>query len=181
MLNRLAVPVLVVLFLVGCDSGDDPGSDATTTAGNSVSTTVPDSSPATSGSLVGSWTADAGDILAANTVNLGGAGALVCEGPIVMTFNVDGTFDRSGEVSCTIAGMSAVGTIVSVGNWEDTGTTLIISGSSTSGTMTMGGTVIPLADSFGDGTGDYSIVGDTLSVTFTIDPVGAVTQIYTRV
>lgn len=176
-----ALPVFSLLLLVGCDSGGDAGSDGTTTAADSSSTTVPGSSPATSGSLLGSWTADAGAILAANTINVGGVGSLVCEGPIVMTFNADGSFDRSGEVSCTIAGTSAVGTIVSVGNWQDTGTTLIISGSSTSGTMTMGGTVVPLADSFGDGTGDYSIVGDTLTITFTIDPVGTVTQIYTRV
>lgn len=177
----LALPLLSVLLLVGCDSGDDAGSGATTTTANSSSTTDPSSSPAASGSVLGSWTADAGAILAANTINVGGTGSMVCTGPILMTFNADGSFDRSGNVACTIAGTSGVGTIVSVGQWEETGTTLIISGSSTSGTMTIGGTVVPLPDSFGDGTADYSIAGDTLTITFTIDPVGTVIQIYTRV
>lgn len=188
MTTRLTIPVLAALLFVGCSPSDDESSDDSSSVSTSSATTVlrtatPSSltDPASGGDLLGSWTADAGDILAANTVNVGGAGAVVCTGPIVMSFRDDGSFDRSGTISCAVAGMSVTGTLSSVGRYESTGSTLIISSSTTSGTMLMGGVEVPVPDSFGDGTGEYSVVGDTLTITFNIEPVGAVAQIYARV
>lgn len=176
-----------LLMLIGCSSSDDGGTGdstpgtatATTAPGTATSSSLTD--PATGGDLVGSWTADASDILAANTVNVGGAGAVLCNGPLVMTFSDDGSFDRSGTITCAIADMSFTGTLSSVGRWEATGSTLIISETTTSGTMLLGGVEMPVPDSFGDGTGVYSVAGDTLTITFTIAPVGTVVQIYGRV
>lgn len=184
---RLTITLFATLLIAGCSGSEGESSDASSTAstpGTTAPRTATPSSltdPASGGDLVGGWTADASEILAANTVNVGGAGAVACTGPIVMTFSADGSFDRSGTITCAIADMSFTGTLSSVGRWESAGSTVIISETTTSGTMLMGGVEIPVPDSFGDGTGEYSVVGDVLTMTFTIAPVGTVVQTYARV
>ena len=162
--------------LAGADEPTPTPADEATTTTVAVTTTV----AATSGDLEGSWVADAADILAANTANVGGAGGLSCSGPITMTFAADGTYDRSGSVSCSVAGTTASGTISTSGRYGLDGGQLVVTGTTSGGRMAMGGTEIPTPDSFGDGTADYEVRGDTLAITFTDTSVGTVTQTYQR-
>ena len=103
-----------------------------------------------------------------------------CSGSIVMTFNEDGSFDRAGDVTCLVAGLSGSGRIVSTGQWTATDTTITILGASSSGTMELGGRTVPLPDAFGDGTAEYAIDGDALEISFTAAAVGTINQTYTR-
>ena len=161
--------------------GDGPGDDGTTTteADETSSTTeAADDGGAdggVDGDLVGTWTADAGDLLAANTANFGGTSTLTCSGPVTMVLSDDGTFTHGGEVTCGVAGgPSATGTVTTTGSWQADGTKVTLSGAtSTSDLDGMTGLV-------GDGSADYVVEGDQLTVTFTIDPVGEVSQVYTR-
>ena len=174
----------VTVLLLGCGSSEDTGSGgstSTTPGGSSSGADSTTSSTPQGGILEGSWTADAASILGANLANLGGSGGLSCSGPIVMTFNEDGSFDRSGNVTCSVGGQSATGRIASTGQWTATDAAITISGAVSSGTVTLGGTTIPLADAFGDGTADYTIDSGVLEVSFTGVGVGSILQSYTRV
>lgn len=192
-----SVAAALTLGAAGCGSGGSDGSEGTggattsdaptTTEARATSTTeattTTDGADRSSREIVGTWTADAGDILSANTANVGGAGGLTCEGPITMTFTDEGTFSRAGNVSCTgPGGLSGSGTIATTGEWffdADTGG-LVISGTVADGVLTLQGREVPFPDSFGDGQAEYSVDGDQLEITFTIDPVGTVTQTYAR-
>lgn len=193
--------VAVVLLLIGLavvlggdGDGDDEDALATTTTtvlvgegptepddGVPTSTTdVTTTTEASSGDLEGAWVADAAEILAANTANLGGTGGLGCTGPITMTFTAEGTYDRSGEVTCSVGGTTASGSVSTSGRYAIEGSRLTVSGTTSGGTMSMGGTEIPTPDSFGDGTADYEVSGDTLTITFSDPSVGTITQTYQR-
>lgn len=182
--RSIVASLTTTVLLLGCGSSGDTGSGgsiSTTPGGSSSGTDSTTSSTPQRGNLEGSWTADADTILGANTANLGGSGGVSCSGPIVMTFNEDGSFDRSGDMTCSVGGVSATGRIASTGQWSATDAAITISGAMSSGTMNLRGTAIPLADAFGDGTAGYTINGDVLEVRFTGAGVGTILQEYTRV
>jgi RNA polymerase sigma factor (sigma-70 family) len=147
------------------DGGRGGGEDTDTAPASTTTTAVPGDA------LVGSWTADAGDILGANTTNVGGPGGLTCSGPITMTFTEGGTFERSGSVTCSVAGTSQSGAVASAGRYQVEGDTLTVSGFASSGST---------PDAFGNGSATYDLSGDTLSITFTDTSVGTVSQTYQR-
>jgi hypothetical protein len=103
-----------------------------------------------------------------------------------MTFGDDGSYDRSGTMTCDVDDRSITFRLSSVGRWETAGSTLIISDTVNTMMMVVDGAeipvpdMIPVPDTFIDGTGAYSVVADTLTITFNIDPVGAVAQVYLR-
>lgn len=195
----VVLAALVGFLVLGGDDGDAEEAGATTTTtvlgggaedeGTTTTEAAPTSTtteaaPSTtvpaSGGLEGSWVADASDILAANTANVGGTGGLSCSGPITMTFTGEGTYDRSGTVTCAVGGMTASGTISTAGSYAVDGGQLVVTGTISGGRMALGGTEIPTPDSFGDGTADFDLSGDTLTITFTDTSVGTVTQTYER-
>ena len=113
-----ATVAVLALALVGCSgssSGSDAGTEddgitttsayfgdgtddaASTTASDDPTTTAAEEDGATGGDLVGTWTADAAELLAANTANLGGAGAVSCSGPVTLDLAQDGTFTHTGD------------------------------------------------------------------------------------
>jgi hypothetical protein len=177
--------------LVASGCGGDDAAETTTTADATTTTEVTTTTEATtttgggdaagSSELDGSWVADAGDLLAANTANVGGTGGLTCTGEITMTF-ADGKLERSGDVSCSAPGspISAEGSIVTTGDYAVDGDVLTITGTSSTGRASLAGTEIPTPDSWGDGEATFRIEGDTLTIEFTETAVGAVTQTYTR-
>lgn len=184
----LAAIIAAVLLSGGSDDESASGTTTTTVAvgapgsGDPTTTTtaaVTTSTAPTTGDIEGSWVADASDILAANTANVGGTG-VDCSGPITMTFAADGTFDRSGTVSCSLGGMTASGTISTSGRYAVADDQITISGTTPGGRMTLGGRSVPTPDSFGDGAATYEVSGNTLTITFTESPVGTVTQTYQR-
>jgi hypothetical protein len=132
------------------------------------------------GDLVGTWVADAGDLLAANTANLGGVPGMDCSGPITLEFAPDGGFAQRGDASCSIGGMTASLNIETTGRYQTSGGTLTVTESSTTGTMEVGGASQPADVGFGEGEGTYEVRGDTLTVTFSDPSVGTVTQTYQR-
>jgi len=184
-LNVLAA-ALAAFFLVaaGCGSDDESSTTTTNSAGSETesTTTTTEAAVDTSGALVGEWTAEAQDIIGANTSNLGGVGGdIMCTGTLHLTFNADGTFENTGEVVCTVAGASATGAITSTGNWTaGSEGNITISETVSSGTLTMGPVELPIEAGMSDGEFEYSIDGDQLALTFTDPNVGTVTQMWTR-
>jgi hypothetical protein len=194
---------VVALALSGC--GSDPADEADGSATTAASPTT--SEPPTSGApttteattttegradspypIVGTWTADAGQILAANTANLGGTPGLGCEGEIVMTFTAEGTFTRTGEVVCGGQNpmVNATGSFSTSGEWyhdADTGQ-LVTDVSSTDGQILFPNMDEDDAATFSDpwsaGAADYQVVDGVLEVTFTDASVGTVTQKYVQ-
>lgn len=198
-LRRSAAALAAVLALglvAGCGGSSDAGSDGpsttaapgdgatttasagetTTTTGAETTTTVADDG---GGDLVGTWSADAQSILGANTANLGGT-SLSCDGTITLEFTDGGTFAQSGQATCAIATQSATATIESAGDYEAADGTITISNATGSTTMEILGRTQDLGAGIPDGSAEYAIDGDTLSLTFTVASVGTVTQTYTR-
>lgn len=193
-LSWLVIPIsAVALVACGGDDGEE-SSDSTTTEAPSTteatSTTTADETTTTVGGgdsgessdLEGSWVADADDLIGANTANLGGAAGLACTGDVTMTFSNDGTLQRSGELSCSVAGspIAAEGEVDTTGDYAVEGDTVTISNTQNNGRASLGGQSIPTPDSWGDGEATFQIDGDTLTLTFTATAVGQVTQTYTR-
>ncbi len=171
-----ALGVGFVLMLGACSSGGGGTSSSSPPDASGTPTTTGTPSPGpTSGSaeLVGTWTADASQILAANTANLGGSGAVTCRGPIVMTFNPDGTYSRRGSVTCSVRGRSMRGAVSTAGHYAVEGNVLTISRTRLEGDG-------PVPDAWGDGAAQFSVAGPTLNITFSNPSVGTVTQQYTR-
>lgn len=161
------VATVSVLALPACSSSSQPTSSSPTASTSNTS-------PPAGSDVVGTWRANAANILGANTANVGGAGGLTCNGPITMTFEGDGTFHRHGRVTCSVQGTSKSGAISTTGNYTTSGDQITFSG-------VRAGTTSPVPDSFGDATAQYSISGSTLSIVFTNSSVGQVTQEYSRV
>jgi len=186
MISVAAAAATIAVVTVGC-GGDDGAESTTTTADGSTTTTAEVATTTTAevadndGGIEGSWVADANDLIAANTANLGDPGGLECSGRITMTF-ADGKLNRSGEVSCGASGspLVAEGSIETSGRYAVEGDTITVSETESSGRANLAGTEIPTPDSWGDGTAIYSIEGDTLAIEFTETLVGEVTQNYTR-
>lgn len=195
-MRRMLVVVLVgaLALVVGACSGSssDGGSEddgisttsayfgdgedtADTTAADDPTSTTEAADASAGGDLVGTWTADAADLLGANTANLGGPGAVTCSGPVTLELADDGTFTHGGDVTCSVpGGPSASGTITSTGRWSVDGTTVTLSGTETTSD------VDGISQLIGDGSATFAVEGDQLTVTFTVDPVGEVSQVYTR-
>lgn len=191
------IGVLAVIGALVARSGDDHG-DSQAASRSRATTTLPegrgggsepeptDTTSTTStttpsgGDLVGAWTADASDILGANTANVGGPRGLSCAGPITMTFTDEGTYTRNGSVSCSAGALSAAGTLATSGSYRTSGDALTVADTRNDGTISLGGRAVPFPDAFGDGDATYAIEGSTLRITFGGPGVGTVTQTYRR-
>ena len=162
--------ITVAGLLTACGSSSSDGSSASPSA-SSASSASSTASPSSSSSIVGTWAADASEILGANTANVGGAGALSCTGRILMKFTAEGQFTRGGRVTCSAAGRSQSGAVASAGTYTTSGDTLTIGGYRSTGSI---------PDSFGSASATYSISGDTLTITFNGGSAGTITQRYQR-
>jgi len=176
-----------LLALAACGGGGDDASGGDTADGGAPATTEaptttasPTTAPAGGGSIEGTWVADAGEILEANTANVGGIGGAECSGTITMTFTAD-RYERGGTLSCSIAGgPTGTATVETSGSYSTEGDVLTVSDTTSSGTIDVAGISIPFPDAFGDGSGTYEVSGDELRITFEDPSVGSVTQIYRR-
>ncbi len=192
------IPITLVcaaVLLGGCSGSDGDSTSTTSTTSASAGGSDSSSSTTTSdpgdsatgdeaarGAIVGQWTADASGILGSNLSNLGGTPAgMSCTGPLTLDFAADGGFVASGEATCTLGGVSLTASITTTGQWssEDDGS-ITISGASSEGGFDVPGVEIPPIELLSDGQFDYTISGDTLSLTFTDPTVGTVTQDWTR-
>jgi len=189
-LRRIVALLACTAVLGACgggdsDAGDGPedGSGAPTSVTKARSTTTRAARPGSGGGdLEGTWTADAADVLSANLANLGGVpGGLTCSGPVTLTFTEE-TVTWSGEVTCRMgdAGIEATGSLRSEGSYRVEGAEIVVSGSRTSGGLSLAGRSIPVPAGISDGTVRYRIDGDTLSLSYADASVGTVTQRYTR-
>jgi hypothetical protein len=184
-----AVAALLLLGACGSDTDSEGGASesstteatASTTSSTAESTTTTRAATDEGADLVGTWTVSAGDILAANTANLGGTGAMTCDGTITMTFAENGTLSRAGNVACGMGPIQGDGTISTTAEYAVTAPgELTISSTVTLGVLQLGGQEIPFPDGFGDGSATYSVAGGTLTLTFAEGSVGQVTQTYAR-
>jgi len=180
-MRKYGLAVLVLLSglgLVGTAcSSDDTGSPTTTagdaaTASSSITTTAAQEGSA---ALEGTWVADANDLLAAATANVGGTGGSTCSGQVAMTFDAT-TLRRTGEITCGSGNV----TIDTSSTYSVDGDKLSVSATTNRGRMTVRGVAVPAPDSWGDGTALYKVEGDVLTITFTESSVGTVTSKYTR-
>lgn len=189
-LRRIVALLACTAVLGACGGGDsdtgdgaEDGSAATTSATEARSTTTRAARPGSSGGdLEGTWTADAADVLSANLANLGGVpGGLACSGPVTLTFTEE-TVTWSGEVTCRMGdtGLEATGSLRSEGSYRVEGSEIVVSGSRTSGSLSLAGQSIPVPAGISDGTVRYRIDGDTLSLSYDNPSVGTVTQTYSR-
>jgi hypothetical protein len=204
----IGLSALGVTALGACGSGDDGG--ATAPAVTQAGSTPPEATPPptrapeptsgesvpipsapepttvesfedTGAQLVGSWTVDASETLANNLANLGGVPAgLTCGGPINITFFADGLVTRTGEVVCSVEGLSGTGSITSTAAYIADGSTLVFTQAENEFIISVAGTDIPITDAWRDGGSTYAVDGDVLSITFTDPAVGTVTTRYTR-
>lgn len=176
-LTALALGSVLLVSVAACSSGTSSDSAS---ASESAS---PSQSSDPSG-LLGQWTADASEVLNANTSNLGGAGAVTCTGPIVLSFHEDDKFNQRGNVTCQVPGTSAQvsGGVDSRGKYSATDSTITFTDTKNLGGITVGGRRIVLSGWLGssDSAANYRIAGETLTITFTEAAVGTVTQTYTR-
>jgi len=138
------------------------------------------SAAAASGNVAGSWVADAGAVIAANTANIGGAGAISCTGPLTLTF-AGGQVSLRGEYSCTApGGLTGTGSVTSTGQYRVSGSTLVVTGATTNAVVRIAGTEVPIGLGLNNGETQFSVSGNQLKLTFTAAPVGTVTNVYTR-
>ena len=204
--------LILVLLLSSCGSSSDtsgessgdtsvdteivgsPGRVDTTDPNSGSSTSLPSESAETTtttttlvpvrNTLAGVWRAPADAILSANLSNLGGL-PMDCIGEIVMNLNDDGSFSRSGGMTCTIDDVQISGQVLnSSGTWDATATTLSVRITESAGYAEVIGpdgrlTRVPLPDT-GYSSAGYTVDATTLRITFTDPSVGTVTQVYTR-
>ncbi len=188
-LRRTLSPLVLgaLLVLAACGGGGDDSSGGDTADGDAAvtteawTTTAPSTTaPAGGGSIEGTWVADAGEILEANTANVGGTGGAACSGTITMTFTAD-RYERDGTLSCGIpGGPTGTATVETAGSYTTDGDVLTVSDTTSNGTISVAGVSIPFPDAFGDGSGTFEVSGDELRITFDDPSVGSVTQIYRR-
>lgn len=174
----ITISMCLVFAFAAC-SDDDSGSTETT---RSESQTRTSEDTGVDEDLIGTWEGDAADLFAANTANLGSTGALDCSGTITVKFT-ENKSEGTGDVSCTVAGsgMSADGELSWLCDSATEGSTLINTNCESSGSFNFGGTEQDTPEVFDNGEGEYSISGDTLTITFEEESVGKITQTYTRV
>lgn len=171
-----SVLLISILALSACSNSSDESS--TTTRGST--TTRPEHS--SSNELQGSWTANASDLLQSNTSGAGSLGSLDCTGDVTITFEED-TASGSGDIQCKDprTGIEATGNVAWTASYSIHGNTLTITDSQNTGTITVAGTQVPAPATFEDGQATFEINGDTLTTTVVQEPLGEVSQTYTRV
>jgi hypothetical protein len=141
----MASLVVAMAALAGCGGGGGDG----------------DGSGGGGSGLVGVWRADIGGIIRENPTLLASIRG-TCSGPVVLTFNANGTFSQSLAGSCTFAG-GARGT-VSVngsGNYGVEGSQIRVTNAVNSGTIVAGG----VTQSFSlvtNGLANFTLSGNTL-------------------
>lgn len=181
------------MLLAACGSDDGRAGSETPTSAPGTSTpatttpgtTTPGTTarpPSSASSLTGSWVADANQILAANTSNVGGTGLGGCQGPITMTFNNNGTFTRDApSIRCGTVPIEATGWFNSAGSYTVQGNRINVTVAQTEGSMTIGPRTVGFGDQFsGDMTYDFENGGNVLVLHLAQYPVGNVDHKYVR-
>lgn len=170
--------LLAIGALSGCASSEDSGSSPTPTGGSSE---TPTSGPtAAGGSIEGKWRGDADELLDSNTANLGSAGDIDCRGPIFITFEANGEFAQQGTATCSVGGRSVSATIATSATYTTSGNELTIKDAKNQGSVSVPTGEVAFPGSWSEGTATYEISGDTLTINFSDDTVGNVTQKYER-
>ena len=177
---RLVMTAMVVgaaLTLSACGGDDSASSSSTTAAAGATTASTTSTTAAETGAadLEGTWVADAGAVLASSTANVGGTGGSTCSGQVSQTFD-QGTWKRAGNINCG----QGTGTIDGTGTYRVDGDKLIVTSTSSNSRLTIRGVSVPIPDGFGNATATYKVADDTLTITFTQESVGTVTQKYTR-
>lgn len=193
------IPVTLVMSmaLVACGNSDSENADTSATTGDTAPSTVDttvSSAPATStpgtepsrdssdaGDLEGSWSADAQDLLDANTANVGSI-PMTCDGLVTIGF-ADGVITQTGDVDCTLTsggGMSGHAVVDAKGKYSVDGGMLTVSDTVHKTQVSWGGGPASEMVFFGDGTGNYLIDGDTLTINFFDPAVGNISQEWHR-
>ena len=176
---------------MGGTSGTEDADRATTTTtraaageeepelddGVPTSAPLPSAPPRGLGELEGTWVDDASAVLAFDDSGVGG---LLCEGPITVTFGADGTYERSGDVRCTLGGLTASGSVRTRGRYDVDRGRLLLTRGRASGRLALRGTALTPSDAFRDGTARVDVDGTTLAITFTDRSGDEVTHTYTR-
>ncbi|NQU36456.1 MAG: hypothetical protein HQ526_02530 [Actinobacteria bacterium] len=171
--------LLAIGALSGCGSSTDAGSSGSPT-NEATGTTTGEVAPVAGGDIQGKWRGDADELLDANTANLGSTGEIDCRGPIFITFKADGGFTQQGTATCTVGGRSVRGTIATTATYTTDGAELTIKNAENRGTIGIPTGEVSFPGSWSDGTAKYEISGDTLTINFTDESVGNVTQQYER-
>lgn len=112
--------------------------------------------------LVGVWKADIGGIISENPLLITATGQGTCAGPVVLTFNANGTFAQSLDGRCSFpGGQSGAVSVNASGNYRVSGSQITITNAVNSGVYAAGG----VTQSFSlitNGSGDFSLSGNTL-------------------
>jgi hypothetical protein len=162
---------------VGSGPGSTTAAAPTTTA--AVATSTAPGGPIESG-LVGAWTADAHDLLHANTANVGLPAGVDCTGPVTLRFGPRGGFTETGTAQCTAHGRTGTATYDALGVYRTEGNDLVISGVVSRSRLIVLGVTVRLGSGLAEGRATYAISGNTLTVTYTGTRVGTVVHTYTR-
>lgn len=135
----------LVLALTACGGGSGDGDTSATGDG-----------------VVGIWRTDIGDIIADNPSIFAGIRAR-CDGPVALVLGADGRFTYDLTGSCT--GDRLTGTVQSnvTGNYRVDGAQIVVSGSSGSGRITLGGISQPLV-LISDGAALFSVSATQLEL-----------------
>lgn len=167
-LTRCVLVSATALALAGCgsSSGGTPSTSASATSTAPVVTTPP-ATPVTSGAgLVGRWHADVSALLA-STASLHPGVSFSCTGPVVLTFNADGTGSDHLQMSCTIEGHAASGNVTSTGNYTVSGNHITFSNIHNTGGVTVMGINVPFPATFSSSGTTFSISGNQLNIDIT--------------
>ncbi len=176
----LGAGIFTLGILAGCSSSTDPNASSSPSVDAGTGSPASSDSGGTAASIQGKWRGDADELLDANTANLGSTEEIECIGPIFLTFEPNGDFTQDGTATCSVGGRSVNATIETAGKYRTDGNQLIITEAENDGRI-----IIPTGDvafpgSWSEGTATYEISGDTLTIHFTGETVGAVTQKYQR-
>jgi hypothetical protein len=120
--------------------------------------------------VVGTWTGDLGAIIQAAGSAVHVPGGLTCTGSVTLTFKPDSTFAEAGDGQCTVSGHDIPAQWNAAGSYHAEGRSLTFAGATCTGS---------LKACITDGTVDFKISGQTLSITQQA-PSGPVTKRYTR-
>lgn len=118
---------------------------------------------------------DTANVLAAMTSPFGGTAGVTCTGPYTLTFTADGVYQGGFEAVCGMGPVTGTGQAAYTGSYTADGATVVVQGVTGSGSMTIGGTTVPMVDAdmfASSGTLDYTLDGDVLTLHI---PVGGTT------
>ncbi|MCB2018763.1 MAG: hypothetical protein KDF54_14825 [Hydrogenophaga sp.] len=112
--------------------------------------------------LVGIWKTDIGSIISENPLLVTATGQGTCAGPVVLTFQANGTFKQTLDGSCSFpGGASGAISVNASGNYQVSDTEITITNAVNTGVYAAGG----ISQSFSlvtDGAAKYSLSGDSL-------------------